>query len=135
MWMWLLTKFSIYHTFITSSCRKNSFFEVKKFKLITWYPNMVQIMWNGMIQYSFNFQKNQKLFKWFLEFICVFEYIGTLHWFSQIYYNLRLYKMKWNSFFPNILSKLYIEHNMQKYCEILSKVWNEIHSNMHTPRK
>jgi len=23
---------------------KNSFFEMKKFKLITWYPNMVQIM-------------------------------------------------------------------------------------------
>jgi hypothetical protein len=39
--------------------------------------------------------------------ICVFEYIGTLHLFSQIYSNLPLYKMKWNSFFPNILLMLY----------------------------
>jgi hypothetical protein len=30
----------IYHNFVG----KNSFFEMKIFKLITWYPNMVQTM-------------------------------------------------------------------------------------------
>jgi hypothetical protein len=35
--------------------RKKSFFEMKNFKLITWYPNKVQIMWNDMVQYTFNF--------------------------------------------------------------------------------
>ncbi len=68
-----------------------------------------------MVQYTFNFHKYFKLFKLFLEYICVFEYIGTLHLFPRIYSNLLLYKMKWNSFFFNILLKL------QKYLEILSK--------------
>jgi len=31
---------------------------MKIFKLVTWYPNMVQIMWNDMVQYTFNFHKN-----------------------------------------------------------------------------
>jgi len=35
--------------------RKKSFFEMKNFKLIAWYPNKVQIMWNDMVQYTFNF--------------------------------------------------------------------------------
>jgi hypothetical protein len=37
--------------------KKNSFFEMKIFKLITWYPSMVHIMWNDMVQYTFNFHK------------------------------------------------------------------------------
>ncbi len=28
---------------------KNSFFEMKNFKLVAWYPNMVQTMWNDMV--------------------------------------------------------------------------------------
>jgi hypothetical protein len=32
--------------------RKNSIFEMKIFKLITWYPNMVL-----MVEYTFNFHK------------------------------------------------------------------------------
>ncbi len=36
-----------------------------------------------------------------------FEYISTLHSFSQIYSNLPLYKMTWNSFFLNLLPRLY----------------------------
>jgi hypothetical protein len=38
--------------------KNNSFFETKIFKLITWYPNMVQTMWNDMVQYAFNFHKD-----------------------------------------------------------------------------
>jgi len=102
----LLVKFSIYHTFITSFL-KNSFFKMKIFKLITWYPNMVQTMCNDMGQYIFNFHKNEKLFKNILEYICVFEYISTLHLFSQIHSIFPLYKMKWNSFFSIILPRLY----------------------------
>jgi len=60
---------------------------------------MVQTMWNDMTQYTFNFHKNWKLCKLFLEYICVFKYTNTLHLFSQIYSNLPLYKMKWNSYF------------------------------------
>jgi hypothetical protein len=60
-------------------------------KWITWYPNMVQTMWNDMLQYTFNFHKKLKSFKLILEYICVFEY---LHLFPQIYSNLPFYKMK-----------------------------------------
>jgi hypothetical protein len=28
---------------------------MKIYKLMTWYPNMVPIMWSDMIQYTFNF--------------------------------------------------------------------------------
>jgi hypothetical protein len=80
---------------------------MKILKLITWYPNMFQTMWNGMVQYIFNFHKNWKSFKLFLDYVYVFEYTSTLHVFPQIYYSISFYKMKWNSFFKNILPKLY----------------------------
>jgi len=44
----------IYDIFV----KKNSFFEMKNFKLITWYPNGIQIMWNGMVHYIFSFHKD-----------------------------------------------------------------------------
>jgi hypothetical protein len=44
----------IYHILVL----KKSFFKMKIFKLITWYSNMVQIMWNDMVQYTFNFQND-----------------------------------------------------------------------------
>jgi len=44
---------------------------MKIFKLITLYPNMVQTMWNDMVEYTFNFHKDWKSFKLFLEYICV----------------------------------------------------------------
>jgi hypothetical protein len=43
----------------------------------------------------------------FLKYICVFEYKDTLHSFPQIYSNLALYNMKWNSFFLIFLPRLY----------------------------
>jgi len=85
----------IYRIFV----EKNSIFEMKIFKLVPWYPNMVHIMWNDMVQYTFNFHKYYKSFKLFFKYICVFEYTCTLHSFPQICSNLPLYKMKWNSFF------------------------------------
>ncbi len=43
-----------------------------------------------------------------MEYICVFEYIGTLHSFSQIYSNLPTYETKLIFFFSfNFLPKLY----------------------------
>jgi len=57
MWKWLLVKISIYHAFI-APLLKNSFFEMKISKLITWYPNLIHIMWNDKVQYTFNFYKN-----------------------------------------------------------------------------
>jgi hypothetical protein len=44
----------IYHMFVG----KNSFFEMKIFKLITCYLNMVHTMSNGIVQYTFNFHKD-----------------------------------------------------------------------------
>jgi hypothetical protein len=84
-------------------CSKNSFFEMKIYKLLTWYPNMVQtwlceVTWFN-IPSTFIKTKNH--------FICVFEYTCTLHSFSQIYSNLPLHKMKWNNFFSNLLPRLY----------------------------
>ncbi len=54
MWMSSFVKTSIYHAFIVSLL-KNSFFDMKIFKLVIWYPNMIQTMWNDMVQYTFNF--------------------------------------------------------------------------------
>jgi len=67
---------------------------MKIFKLVIWYPNMVQTMWNDMVQYTFNFHKDLKSFKFFLKEICVFEYTYTQHIFPQIYSNSSLDKMK-----------------------------------------
>jgi hypothetical protein len=33
---------------------------------------MVQIMWNDMVHYTFNFHKDYKSFKLFWEYTCVF---------------------------------------------------------------
>jgi hypothetical protein len=59
--------------FTTHSYEKNHFFGMKNFKLLTWYSKHVQIMWNDMVQYTFNFHKNYKSFKLFLKCICVVE--------------------------------------------------------------
>jgi len=32
-------------------------------KLITWYPNMIQTIWNDMVQYTLNFHKKIKIIK------------------------------------------------------------------------
>jgi len=93
----------IYYIF----ARKIHFLKKKNFRLITWYTNMVLIMWNDMVQYTFNFHQNKKSFKYFLEYIYVFEYISTLHLFPQVYSSNTLYKMKWNNFLFNILPRLY----------------------------
>jgi hypothetical protein len=47
----------IYHIF----AGKFSFFKMKIFKLVTWYPNMVLTIWNDMVQYIFNFLKRLKI--------------------------------------------------------------------------
>jgi hypothetical protein len=68
------------------------------------------------------FIKIKNHLNFFLEYICVFECISTLHLFPQICSNLPLYKMKWNSSFFHILPIYVIfQHNMQKYCEIFQK--------------
>ncbi len=103
MWMWLLIKISIYHTFIQSLLKKINFWN-EKFQIS---PNMVHIMWNDMVQYTFNFNKLKKSFNFFWDYICVFEYTSALHLFSKIYSNLPLYKMKRNNFEKNILLILY----------------------------
>jgi hypothetical protein len=57
---------------------KKSFFEMKIFKLVTWYPNMVH-----MVQIYFNF------------FWSIFVFLNTqVNSFPQIYSNLTIYKMK-----------------------------------------
>jgi hypothetical protein len=56
------------------------------FKLITWYPNMVQ--------YTFNFHKGKISFKLLLNMFLLFEYTSTLHFFPQIYSNFPFYKVK-----------------------------------------
>ncbi len=78
---------------------------MKNFKLVTWYSNMVQTMWNDMVQYTFNFHKDYlKVFWSILVFlssqvhnICFHKYIPLSHF------------IKWNEivFFPNILPRLY----------------------------
>jgi hypothetical protein len=40
-----------FNTHLSHLCYKNPFFEMKNFKLITWYPNITHIMWNDMVQY------------------------------------------------------------------------------------
>jgi hypothetical protein len=60
----VLSKFQ-FTTDLSHFCWKNSFFEMKIYKLIiTWYPNMVHIMWNDMVQYIFNFHKNYEPYQY-----------------------------------------------------------------------
>jgi hypothetical protein len=66
-----LSKFQ-FTTHLLHLCSKISFFDMKIYKLITWYPNMVHIMWNDMVQYTFNFHKN-------LRYIPFHKYIPTSH--------------------------------------------------------
>ncbi len=100
-----LSKFQ-FTTHLLHLCWKKSVFEMK-FKLVTSYPNMDNIMSNDMVQYNFNFHKTFFKTLLFLEYICVFEYTCTLHLFPQIYSNLPFYKLKWNNFFINLLPRLY----------------------------
>jgi hypothetical protein len=37
---------------------KFSLFDMNFFELITQYPNVIQTMWNDVIQYTFNFHKD-----------------------------------------------------------------------------
>jgi len=52
------------------------------------------------------FIKTKNHLNYFLEYIRVFEYIGTLHLFPQIYSNIPLNKMKWNEIFSFLISYL-----------------------------
>ncbi len=90
---------SIYYTFIASSLEKFIFWNAK-------FQINHMVSKHGSIY--LNFHKYLKLFKLFLEYICVFEYTCTLNLFPQIYSNLSCYKTKWNNFFSNILLTLYI---------------------------
>jgi hypothetical protein len=59
-------------------------------------------------------------------YLFIFEYIGTLHLFQQIYSNLLLYKMKWNiyfSIFPRLYSNI-IWKNIVKFFKSLR--WNTL---------
>ncbi len=53
--------------------------------------------------------------------ILVFFNTNTLHSFSEIYSNLPLYKMKWNSFFSNILLRLYFSIIYKNLVKIFQK--------------
>jgi len=58
LWMWLFVKFSIYHTFIASLLKKFISWD-EKVQINHMISNiMIQIMWNDMVQYTFNFHKN-----------------------------------------------------------------------------
>jgi hypothetical protein len=73
---------------------------MKYFKLITWYPNIVQIMWNDMVQYNFNFYKILKIikkkfvvylfFSTYIDYICLHKYTPISHF------------IKWNEIFLKI---------------------------------
>jgi len=56
-----------------------------------------------------------------LEYICVFEYTCTLHLWKQIYFSCPLYKMKWNSFFSNLLPRLYFNIICKNIVKIFQK--------------
>jgi predicted phosphatase len=55
------------------------------------------VKWHGSIYLQLT--QKVKIIKKIWEYICVFEYISTLHSCPQIYSNLPLYKMKWNIIF------------------------------------
>jgi len=54
----IFVKFSIYHTQLSHLWWRNENFEMKIYKLVTRYPNMANIMWNDIVQYTFNFHKD-----------------------------------------------------------------------------
>jgi hypothetical protein len=97
----IICQISISHTCITFLLEKTIFWN-ENFQI----NHMVQIMWNGMVQYTFHFHKNKKSFKLFLKYIFVFEYIFTWHLFHK--YTSISHVIKWNDFLNiNILPRLY----------------------------
>ncbi len=127
MWMWSFVKILIYHTFIASLLKKNILWDENlQIKHMVFKHDSYYVKWHGSI---YNFHNNYKSFKCSLEYICVFEYIGTLHSSQQIYSNLPLYKMKWNNLFSNILPRLYPNIICKNIVKIFWKL--KVHSNMH----
>jgi len=106
----------IYHIFV----EKNHFlkwnFQINHMVSKTWFKQY-QMTW---VNIPSTFIKI-KSFKLFLEYICVFEYTDILHSFSQMYFNLPLYKMKWNNIFSNILLRLYSNIICEKIVKIFQK--------------
>ncbi len=129
--MWLLIRISIYHIY-RIFVEKTHFLEWEfsnwSYGIQTWFK-LCQMTWVN-IPSTFIKSKNYLNYFWSI-FVC--EYIGRVHLFPQIYSNLQPYKMKRNSFFFNILPKLYSNIICKKNCDFFSKVWSGIHSNMHTP--
>jgi hypothetical protein len=75
------------------------------FNLVTWYASMVHIISNDMLQYTFNHKnKNHLNFFWSILCFSIHRYITFI--FTNIFQS-PTYKMKWNSFFSNILPRLY----------------------------
>jgi hypothetical protein len=82
------------------------------FKLVTWYLNMVQTKWMTWFNKLSTFIKIKNHLNYFWNIFVVFG--------AQIYSNLPLNKMKWNSFFMNILHRLYyniICKNIMKFSQ------------------
>jgi hypothetical protein len=51
----------IYHIFL------NTFFDMKILKFLMWLTNTIQIMWNQIVKYIFNFHKKIKIISIFLK--------------------------------------------------------------------
>jgi hypothetical protein len=90
---------------------------MKNLKLFTWYPSMVHIMSNGMVQYTFNFHKYYKSFILFLKNIMFLSTHALYIRFNK--YTPISHFIKLNEIYIFIISWL---GYMQKYCEKLSKV-------------
>jgi hypothetical protein len=70
---------------------------MKKFKLVTWYPNMVQIMWNDMVQNTFNFHKIKNHLNYFWN---IFVFLNThVHYICYHKYILISHFIKWNEIY------------------------------------
>jgi hypothetical protein len=93
-------------THLSHPCLKNSFLKMKNFKLVTWYPNMVHIMWNDSFNIPSTFIniKNHLNYFWHIfvflnthvHYTCFHKYIPISHFI-----------MEWNNLFSNLLPRLY----------------------------
>jgi hypothetical protein len=117
LWMWFLVKISIYHTFITSLL-KNSFFEMKIYKLVTWFI-LCEMTWCNIPS---TFIKTKIYLNYFLS---IFVFLST-----KVHYN-RFHKytpishfIKWNEIVSFLISRLRLYSNI--ICK--NKLWKSFES-------
>jgi hypothetical protein len=101
---WLVVKFSISTHIYCIFVEKNSFFEMKIFKFVTWYANMDHIIWNNMVNIFSTFIKIKNHLNCFWN---IFVFLNTHAYYICFHkYTLISHFINWNEIISFLISCL-----------------------------